>query len=218
MSADEEEHRIHRAPAHVRLRVASPLLVPLHVCNGASMDAVVDCVHLASVCVAAAADLLFQHARDANQTVCGTTTRSLNFLDARMSLVHVSVATTLGRVHGKNHLPPFLFELADCWPCQPVMTMDDAEAAPVGLVLLECPHEGAAHVADILNHAGGSVIVDLVVVHAQNLMVHCRPLSSGEDVDLMPSAMQRGRELGHMWCNAAYSNCVQGFPGQHGDL
>mmetsp|Transcript_70712 Transcript_70712/g.210865 ORF Transcript_70712/g.210865 Transcript_70712/m.210865 type:complete len:570 (+) Transcript_70712:1772-3481(+) len=96
--------------------------------------------------------------------------------------------------------------------------MDDVEGPPYALVAVEGRNEGAAHVPDVLHHAAVLVVGHLVIVDAKDLVLHGAALSAGEDVDLMPCAVQSPRELGDVRGDAADGNGVQRLPREHRDL
>mmetsp|Transcript_18053 Transcript_18053/g.49825 ORF Transcript_18053/g.49825 Transcript_18053/m.49825 type:complete len:706 (-) Transcript_18053:1975-4092(-) len=216
--ADKEEHGVHGVPALVPFGVARPVVVPLHVDDWPSVDPVVDHGHLAAVSAAGALALLLEYAGDCDELVRGAAGATLNVLDAGVPLTHVAVAAALGGVHGEDALLALPFQLLDRGACKPIVAMHEVEGAPDAFMAVQRMHKGAAHVADVLDHAAVAAVGYLVVVDAQDGVVHGSALRAGKDVHLVPRAVQRGRELRDVRRHAAHGDGVQGLPSEHGDL
>mmetsp|Transcript_56312 Transcript_56312/g.132105 ORF Transcript_56312/g.132105 Transcript_56312/m.132105 type:complete len:356 (+) Transcript_56312:1169-2236(+) len=218
MPTHEEEHGIHTAEPFVGFCVPDPLVLPLHVGDGRSVNAVVDHRHAIPVSTTHATHLVLEDPRHADQLVGGTAGTPLEIFDAWVSLAHVAIPAALRGVHREDDAFALALQLHDAGSCHPVVAVHDVEATPDRLMAVQSMDKGAAHVACVLDEATCRVVADLVVMNTQDLVVLRVALRTGEDVHLVPCSVQGAGQLRDVGSDSTHSNGVKGLPREHRDL
>src|SRR5262249_32023140 len=135
------------------------------------------------------------------------------------AVVPVAVAAVLGGVHGQDGLVPAAFlDPGDGVGGEPVVAVDDVEAAGAVLHREGGVGEGATHVIELIHkirvqRERAAVVVDAVDAVVTGLVV---PLA-GEDVDLVAAAFEAGGQLGDVNADAADGEGVKAFPRKQGN-
>mmetsp|Transcript_126119 Transcript_126119/g.364985 ORF Transcript_126119/g.364985 Transcript_126119/m.364985 type:complete len:395 (+) Transcript_126119:1558-2742(+) len=186
------------------------------------MDAIVDHLDLCSVNAILPANLLLEDPGDGDEAIGGVAGVALDASDSRALPAVRDIAATarLRRVHCENAALAHGLQLADRRADQPVVAVDDVEAADVPFHVQEVADEGAAHVLDLLDEVAARLKCDLVVLHAPHRVLPRLPVrgGAGEDVDVVAGVVQSGGQLCDMWRHAPCGDCVQRLPREHGDL
>ena len=128
----------------------------------------------------------------------------------------IAVAAVLGRVHGQDGLAAAaLLDPDHGVGGQPIVGVDEVEAADVVLDGEEVVDERPAHVVDFVHEIGVTAESAAVVVDAVDAVVVALPMAEArENMDFMPAAMQGGGQLGDVNAHAADRDGMQRFPGK----
>ena len=211
-AADEQNGRIERADG-----VAAFDLAGIDgVIEGAGIDAVVDDVGLVVGALVQPADLVLELVGHGDDSIGAVGAVAFVVLNARRLTAEeaIAVAAILGRVHGQ-HGPSAaaLLDPDQGVGGQPVVGVDDVEAAHMVLHGEELVDERPAHVVDFVDEIRVQREVAAMVVNAVDaVVVRLLMAAAGEHMDFMAPAIESRRQFRDVDANSTHGDAVQCFP------